>query len=174
MRAEAAGSARRNQGRERCTGASSATLPASTNCIIARAVKDFVSEASRKGVCGVIGRPWKASPKPCKETIWVPWTRPRASPGIRFACISEIMNALILATSGEPVGDADATESVVSGNTSSTSKQEKTRMTMVRCKLIFMIHSFRWKDRSIALHITGSLLAYKKSRTKERDLFPQR
>jgi hypothetical protein len=68
------------------------------------------------------------------------------------------MNAWILATSGEPAGDAAATESVVNGVASGMSRQEKTLMTMVRYRLIFMICSFRWKDTRIAPLTTGSLL----------------
>src|SRR5439155_8324447 len=63
--AVACGSATRNQGRYRCTGASRSTFPASTSCITARAVNDFVTEPTKKGVWGEggvqHGRLW---PKP--------------------------------------------------------------------------------------------------------------
>ena len=47
---EASRSAVVNQGRYRCTGASSSTAWLSTSCITATAVKDLLSEPSTKGV----------------------------------------------------------------------------------------------------------------------------
>ena len=49
------------------TGASRSTVPSSTSCMIARAVKDFDAEARMNGVCGVTTRPEaSATPKPLK------------------------------------------------------------------------------------------------------------
>ena len=56
-------------------------LPASTSCMIARAVKDLVSEPMTKGVCGVgASPPGRASPKPRKWTISSPSTMTNAAP----------------------------------------------------------------------------------------------
>src|SRR6266511_17181 len=72
--------------------------------MIARAVKDLLTEPMMNGVWGVTVRPdGSATPKPLRCAVCLPWTMANARPGMRCACISASTNLSIAAKSGVAV-----------------------------------------------------------------------
>src|SRR5262249_26046778 len=94
---------------------------------------------------------------------------PRDSPGMRCACICDDTNASILATSGPERGAtaavpcrlcAAATGSSVNRSASNRRREQKTPLTALRYKLVFIIYSlffgYRWRTSVLTLGACGA------------------
>ena len=74
-------SASAKSGRYSRTGASSRIRSRSTNCMIASAVNDLLSEAMGRGVAAVMSCPRASCPKPVTDTTSLPRVTAMATPG---------------------------------------------------------------------------------------------